>query len=138
MIERQAERVDAAFARAGEDADGGEEVRTFTLRRLREAGDHEVAVRLAGLWGMKYKINAADADEAARERRKRYIQLEDVLPGSDDPILVSTPELLIRAFELLLDGTGPIGFDAEWGEDKGGVALLQLATSSSVVLVRGI
>ena len=75
-----------------------------------------------------------------------YLQFEDVLEGEIPP-LITEPEELISRFNLLLRTNEEkslssnnqqeklIGFDAEWDEDTKGVALLQLASFETVLLI---
>ena len=75
-----------------------------------------------------------------------YLQFEDVLEGEIPP-LITEPDELISRFDLLLRTNEEkslssnnqqeklIGLDAEWDEDTKGVALLQLASFETVLLI---
>jgi hypothetical protein len=144
VMERQVERIDKAVEKVLQDPmvvvdddslaqTAKEEIRTFVLRQLEESGDVEMAHRLAGIWNMEYVYDEEAVLAAQEARRKKYLQWEDVLPGSP-PELLSTPEALLEAFaNLHLDTT--LGFDCEWGEDNKGVDLLQLANMKTALLI---
>lgn len=149
IIERQIERVDRAFERvyndlsgSGDDSalladkeEGRLEVRTFALRRLREAKQNDLAHRLANLYEMPYHYNAEDAVRDEKERREQYLQFGDVL-NTAVPDAISTPDGLRRSFSLLEENRkGAIGFDVEWGDDGPGASLLQLSTTAAAILV---
>jgi hypothetical protein len=137
IIERQVERVDRAVAKASDTLGASAAVRKFALQQLEEAGEIDAAHRLATLWNLDHVYDEEAILAAADARRKKYIQWDDVLPGSI-PDLVSTPHDLISAFEQFRKGQhqfGPFGLDAEWDEDSNGVAVLQLAHSHMAVLI---
>jgi hypothetical protein len=165
IIERQVDRVDRAVAKVkvvessgnvtttidssrdntpSEDtttammSEASQEIRQFALRRLEEATEVDAAHRLASLWGMDYVYDEQAVLKAMEARRKRYLQLDDVLPGSSSPELISTPAELRDAFHQFRDAPheyGPFGLDAEWEEDTKGAAVLQLANAKQVLLL---
>jgi len=140
VIEKQIDRIDKAVARTLEDGveESGEakdEIRSFTLNQLGEAGNIETAHRLATIWGVKYVYNEAAIEAAKQVRKKKYIQWENVLSGHP-PDLVSTPAALLDAFRsLTARGGDRFGFDVEWSEDTEGADILQLASLQTAILV---
>ena len=139
VIERQVERVDAAIAKVNAvGAEESTEIRMFALTQLCEVGEVEAAKRLADIWNMEHGFDEEALAAAVRARKEKYLQWEDVLPGCCIPELISTADQLIRGFQQLIgssDMMGVFGFDAEWGEDSKGVALLQIATRKDVILI---
>jgi hypothetical protein len=144
VMERQVERIDRSVEKVLQDPmvvvdddslarTAKEEIRTFALRQLEASGDVEMAHRLAGIWNMEYVYDEEAVLAAQEARRKKYLQWEDVLPGSP-PELLSTPEALLEAFANMQLDTR-LGFDCEWGEDNKGVDLLQLANIKTALLI---
>ena len=85
------------------------------------------------------------AQLAAALRREKYLQYDDVFSGEVPP-LITQPDELISTFDRLLrkeddnysnnhQPENHIGFDAEWDEETSGVALLQLASVETVLLI---
>jgi hypothetical protein len=147
IIERQVVRVDTAVAKVeGFEFDNrgtlddkpafsaSDEIRKFALEQLAEAGEIDGAHRLATLWGMDYVYDENAMLEAAAARRKHYLQLEEVLPGSMIPDLISSPQELRKAFDKFRQYS-LFGLDAEWEEDTQGAAVLQLANPKQVLLI---
>lgn len=157
VIERQVGRVDKAVAQvvgcamldddSPDAVDGtgagisvatashGHDIRNFALRQLEENGDIDSAQRLAKIWNMEYTYDEEALKAAVAARREKYLQWDEVLPGSGSPELTSTPEALVKAFSELGQCGGVYGFDVEWGDDHAGAALLQIGTSKAVILV---
>lgn len=94
-------------------------------------------LRLAKLWGFDFMYNEQDAEKYARAK---YLQYSHAFPNSseDSPELITCPILLSTALVDLkasIQSSSPvIGFDVEWGEEKG-ASLLQLSTMSKAILV---
>lgn len=139
IIERQVERVDAAITKVNAaDTSKSAEIRIFALTQLREVGEVEASRRLADLWNMDHSFDEEALATAVQARKEKYLQWEDVFPGIESPELISTADDLMHQFQLFVGSsemTGVFGFDAEWGEDAKGVALLQLATTKNVILI---
>lgn len=150
ILERQVGRVDKAFERVrkdnvGDEVDdnenGSEEVRVFALTKLREVNEHDAAHKLAQMWDMEYWYNENDSQKFIQARLERYIQWNDFFldESSEIPEVLSSPDDLTESFNELVqtvESSLPvIGFDAEWGEDCKGVALLQLSTVEKAILI---
>lgn len=160
LIEKQVERVDSSVKRVEEDMlarSNGEEldtssvdilsehVREFSLRRLRAARMNSEALRLARLWDMPYEHDPVAMAEELKHRKLTYLQWDDEgLPGHTAdtrqiplPQLISGPQELIGQFGILHNDNkeATIGFDCEWGDDGPGVALLQLSSTTDVLLL---
>ncbi|KAL7479502.1 hypothetical protein ACHAW6_005232 [Cyclotella cf. meneghiniana] len=169
LIDKQVEGVDAAVARVRNDSvlptfistqcnerhsnstsieTMSENVREFSLRRLRAANMDSEALRLARLWGMTYEHDPVQMMHEAKLRKLNYLQWDDEgCPGSitintdgirsGPPELISDPTDLICRFRLLHESNDErtIGFDAEWGDDGPGVSLLQLSSTSHALLL---
>lgn len=122
------------------------EIREYAIQKLEEVGEIAAAQRLASIYNIEYVYDEQAALLAAAARREKYLQYEDVLSGEVPP-LVTEPDDLISGFDRLLrnDVRNPsssskqrekhIGFDAEWDEETQGAALLQLASSETVLLI---
>ena len=147
IIEKQVERVDAAYNKVKTenvifdlDRNGPKEVREFALEKLMELNEHDVAHRLAMLWGFDFMYNEQDAEKYAKARQDKYLQYSHAFPNSneDAPELISCPILLSKALvdlKATIQSSSPvIGFDVEWGEEKG-ASLLQLSTMTKAILV---
>jgi hypothetical protein len=147
IIEKQVERVDMAFIKVKTehimldlDRDGPREVREFTLEKLMETNEHDAAHRFATLWGYDFIYNEQDAEKYAKARREKYLQFNHAFPNSseDIPVPISCPNLLSKSLSDLkssIQSCSPvIGFDVEWGEEKG-ASLLQLSTMSNALLI---
>ncbi|KAL3810371.1 hypothetical protein ACHAXA_007705 [Cyclostephanos tholiformis] len=152
IIDKQIERVDEMVARLSIDShkcanrtswhgEGGAtenmslRIREFSLRRLRAANMHTVAMRLAKLWDMQYKHDPIQIMEELKKRRLTYLQWDDdVCPGGPLPELISDPDDLLMQFNVLTGGE-TVGFDCEFHESINFVALLQLATTTSCLLI---
>jgi hypothetical protein len=148
IVDRQIESVDKAVSKVKQDErtyglttsaayDPSEAIRNFAIKKLEEAGDITSAKRLATVFGVSYVYNEDIFLLAAAERRERYIQYEDFLPGAI-PSLIATPNDLMEAFSRLRKPPhfrGPFGLDAEWDEETEGAAVLQLANAEMVILV---
>jgi hypothetical protein len=160
LIDKQVERVDSAVNRVREDItpqsseEGSaatsidtmsEHVREFSLRRLRAANMHSEALRLARLWNMTYDHDPVTMMEEMRQRKLTYLQWDDEgcpghgAVGSEQtlPQLISEPQTLITQFVTLHENNQEetIGFDCEWGDDGPGVSLLQLSSTTNVMLL---
>ena len=163
LIDKQVERVDAAKTRVMDDTspsestifnkDGSdavsiekmsEHVRQFCLRRLRAANMNSEALRLARLWNMTYAHDPVAIMEEIKQRKLTYLQWDDEgCPGHSTenarillPELISEPQDLINQFGVLLNNNEEtIGFDCEWGGDELGVSLLQLSSTTEVLLL---
>ena len=116
-----------------------DEIRTFVLDHLVMANQVEAAQRLAQLWNRNIQYSPEALAKAAEERKRTYLQWEDVLADHPVPELIDTPQTLLQAFETIRAQShlttekveeGEVwGLDCEWdGEGGSGVALLQLAT----------
>ena len=116
-----------------------DEIRIFVLDHLVMANQVEAAQRLAQLWNRNVQYSPEALAKAAEERKRTYLQWEDVLADHPVPELIDTPQTLLQAFERIRTqrhsttekaDKGEIwGLDCEWdGEGGSGVALLQLAT----------
>jgi hypothetical protein len=125
-----------------------ENVREFTLRRLRARNMNSEALRLAKLWNMAYEHDPVKMLEEEKQRKLTYLQWdEEGCPGhirgnlddtpSPAPQLISEPNALVDQFSVLYDNNDEktIGFDAEWGDDGPGVSLLQLSSTSNTLLL---
>ena len=151
IVERQVNRVDKAIERFREDSTNSEDastidsdfdpsqgIRTFALRRLEEAGQHDAAYRLAKLWKLDYVYDEQAMKEAAEVRRQSFLQFDEVLAGHI-PNLISTANDLRATFQSFWKGgpypQGPFGLDAEWEEDSQGVDLLQLSHPKQAILI---
>jgi hypothetical protein len=163
LIEKQVERVDSSVKRVKEDmmsvqSEGkdvdtssidilSEHVREFSLRRLRAARMNSEALRLARLWQMTYEHDPVAMAEELKQRKLTYLQWDDmgcpghVMEKSDRiplPWLIAEPQELMDQFDILHNNDNQertIGFDCEWGDDGSGVALLQLSSTSNVLLL---
>eukprot|EP00980_Cylindrotheca_fusiformis_P008201 scaffold1736_cov127-Cylindrotheca_fusiformis.AAC.15 len=148
IIERQVDRVDKSVDKVKNDLLKAQEelpdqasvlmtaesdIRRFALDKLSEAGEISAAHRLATNWSMEYVYDERTMLEAAAARRKRYLQWDDCMHGSI-PGLISDPETLISAFELI-QNDHIFGMDAEWDEDTKGAELFQLAGQKHVLLI---
>lgn len=121
------------------------EIRKYAIEKCEEAGEIPAAQRLASLHGMEYIYDEEAILQAAKLRREKYLQYDDVLPGDIPPLITEAHELLsgfnllVKAGETAVSSSSSsgkhIGFDAEWDEETQGVALLQLASSETVLLV---
>jgi len=147
-VARVDEAVDQALLTKKEESEdlagAKDEIRTFALDHLISlANQIEAAQRLGQLWGGQWDVeyDPAALARAQEERKRIYLQWEDVMPNRQIPNLLSEPRELLEAFDLMAQekknnkqGKTSIiwGFDAEWdGDDSsmgGGVSLLQLAT----------
>lgn len=151
VIDKQIERVDKAVKTMEKDGPldsddtvsstincktAGQDIRNFALEHLEETENADAALRLATLWGMEYAYDEETVAKAAETRRKKYLQWDELVSGSP-PDLISTPEALLEAMNHLESSqSGNVyGFDAEWSENDAGVDVLQLASSTSVVLL---
>jgi hypothetical protein len=174
IVDRQIERVDKAIAKVGpcndeNDGDDGDsnytkgklspqtsfrsllrspsvEIREYAIQKFEEVGEIAAAQRLASIYNIDYVYDEEAALLAATERREKYLQYEDVLPG-EVPLLITKPDALLSGFERLLrqdvknssssndQRQKHIGFDAEWDEETQGAALLQLASVETVLLI---
>jgi hypothetical protein len=117
--------------------DPSTEIRKFALEKLEEAGEITAAQRLASVYGIDYVRDDRALMLAAALRRRKYLQYDDLLPGSIPP-LISRPEDLRLGFVRLLEyphGHGPFGFDAEWDDETSGAAVLQLANANRALLI---
>eukprot|EP00579_Thalassiosira_antarctica_P028094 CAMPEP_0202006722 /NCGR_PEP_ID=MMETSP0905-20130828/11378_1 /ASSEMBLY_ACC=CAM_ASM_000554 /TAXON_ID=420261 /ORGANISM="Thalassiosira antarctica, Strain CCMP982" /LENGTH=808 /DNA_ID=CAMNT_0048564521 /DNA_START=179 /DNA_END=2605 /DNA_ORIENTATION=+ len=166
IIDKQIDRVDVMVARVSKDListsnnDGGqrqfhgediaietmsENIRQFTLRRLRATNLHAAAARSAKLWGMQYDHDPMHMAQELEERKRLYIQWNDEgCPGNSSgskealpvPELISEPAELLKQFCVLenhVDRT--VGFDCEWHDSINYVALLQLSTITVSLLL---
>jgi len=167
LIDRQVDRVDKAVARvtasyvkmqienvipsakrrkeeSNDENDASQNIRDFALQRLGEAGEIDTANRLTNLWGYEHgTYNEEDILKAIEERKKQYLQWDEVLPDRALPDLISKPSDLVEAFKHLRqksnhNKTEIYGFDAEWEEDNNGVCILQIASSNGVILLLNI
>ncbi|KAL7530337.1 hypothetical protein ACHAWF_003335, partial [Thalassiosira exigua] len=122
-----------------------EHIREFSLRRLRASNMHAAAIRLAKLWGMEYSQDPMQMKMELEQRRLTYLQWEDG-PGHCPetsskesiplPVPISEPDELMKQFmELEKSAEQIIGFDSEWHDSLHGVALLQLSTCTSSLLL---
>lgn len=147
IIEKQIERVDMAFSKVktdnvmlDSDRDGPREVREFALEKLMEINEHDTAHRFATLWGYDFFYNEQDAEQYAKARREKYLQFDHAFPNSSEgiPEPISCPKILSQSlsdFKSSIQSFSPvIGFDVEWGEEKG-ASLLQLSTMSKALLI---
>ena len=162
IIDKQVDRVDKAVNTIRDDAAASssaslinpesacDDIRNFALQQLQESGNADAAHRLAGLWGMDYFYDEEAVLAAAKARREKYLQWEDLVPGSP-PDLISSPGVLISAITDFCDGEtkrgnasdvgesdklhGTYGFDVEWNENDAGADLLQLASAKGVLLL---
>lgn len=137
IIELQVDRVDRAVAKTNDETGASSTVRNFALQELEAAGYIDVAHRLATLWNLEYDYGEEAMLAATAARRQKYLQWDDVFPGTI-PELLSTPEGLLSAFQTFRNDKyeyGPFGFDAEWDDDSDGAALLQLAHPDQVLLI---
>mmetsp|Transcript_26830 Transcript_26830/g.73799 ORF Transcript_26830/g.73799 Transcript_26830/m.73799 type:complete len:827 (+) Transcript_26830:97-2577(+) len=125
------------------------EIRKYAIEKCEEVGEFAAALRLASLHGMEYVYDEEAILQAAKLRREKYLQYDDVLSG-EIPLLITETHELLSSFDRLVNteeeavSSSPsankhrgkhIGFDAEWDEETQGVALLQLATTKTVLLV---
>uniref|UniRef100_A0A7S4AGM9 3'-5' exonuclease domain-containing protein n=1 Tax=Pseudo-nitzschia australis TaxID=44445 RepID=A0A7S4AGM9_9STRA len=126
------------------------EIRKFAIEKFEEAGEISAAQRLASLHGMEYVYDEETILLAAKLRREKFLQYKDLLPGEVPPLITQSHEL-ISAFDRLVQdekvsSSSPssvankhqekqIGFDAEWDEETQGAALLQLASSETILLI---
>lgn len=124
----------------------GNEIREYSLRRLRASNMHAAAQRLAKLWGMPYSHDPLEMKEELERRKLTYIQWDDKgCPGHDGsdtgealplPKLISEPADLLMQFCVLVNDTERrVGFDCEWHESINYVALLQLSTITDSLLL---
>jgi hypothetical protein len=157
IIERQVSRIDKAVERVQQDTMGGLpsgeddqdsspnwsnetclEIRRFALTRLEEAGEHDMAHRLATLWEMDYILDPKALEEAALVRRQTYLQYDEVLT-LPIPDLISDAETIRKEFASFWKHgpypNGPFGMDAEWEEDSDGVDVLQLSHPQQALLI---
>ena len=151
VIDKQIDRVDKAIKTMEKDSaldsddtvstaitceTAGGDIRSFTLEQLEETENADAAHRLASLWGVEYAYDEETVLRAAQARRKKYLQWEDLVPGSP-PDLISTPEALIKAMSHLENNQkdSVYGFDTEWSENDAGVDVLQVASLKSVALI---
>lgn len=147
IIEKQVERVDFAYSKVKNehvvfdlDRDGPREVRDFAIEKLMELNEHDAAHRLATLWGFDFIYNERDAEKYAKARKEKYLQFNYAFPNSseDIPEPIACPNLLHKSLTTLkmsIPSSSPvIGFDVEWGEEKG-ASLLQLSTMSTAILI---
>jgi hypothetical protein len=122
------------------DRDGPREVREFAIEKLMELNEHDAANRLAMLWGFDFIYNEQDAEKYAKARKEKYLQFNYAFPNSseDIPEPISCPKMLYKSLTTLkmsIPSSSPvIGFDVEWGEEKG-ASLLQLSTMSTAILI---
>ncbi|VEU37465.1 unnamed protein product [Pseudo-nitzschia multistriata] len=161
IVDRQIERVDKAVAKIGrcneteekspdgDPASPGADIRRYAIEMLEEAGEITAAQRLASLHGMEYVYDEEAILLAAKARREKYLQYDDLLPGEIPPLITETHELrsgfdrLVRAEEKASSSSScnnhqrrkRMGFDAEWDEETKGVALLQLSGAETVLLI---
>jgi hypothetical protein len=150
-VDKQIDRVEKAAEKIKKEGDNidysvsmnpataGVEIRNFALRQLEETGNLEAAHRVADLWGMERHFDEEALLAAEKTRREKYLQWEDVLPGSP-PDLISSPDALITAMnqfypENARGDRAVYGFDCEWNEDDAGADLLQIANQKQVLLV---
>lgn len=122
------------------------EIREYAIQKLEEEGEVAAAQRLASIYDIDYVYDEEAALLAAAMRREKYLQFDDVLSGEVPP-LITKPDELISGFDRLLGKEGNnslssvqqrqkhIGFDAEWDEETHGAALLQLASTETVLLI---
>lgn len=120
------------------------EIREYAIQKLEEEGEVAAALRLASIYDIDYVYDEEAALLAAAMRRKKYLQFDEVFPG-EVPSLITKPDVLISGFDRLLRKEGNnslssmrenhIGFDAEWDEETQGAALLQLASTETVLLI---
>ncbi len=161
IIDKQIERVDEMVARVSNDShrsanqtswhgEGGAtetmsvRIREFSLRRLRAANMHTVAMRLAKLWDMQYEYDPIHIMKELQMRRLTYLQWDDdECPGGSGadkerplplPEIISDPDDLLMQFSVLTAGE-TVGFDCEFHDSINFVALLQLSTTSSCLLL---
>ena len=152
IVDRQIERVDKALSKVkneninGFENDPGVEIRKYAIQKFEEVGEIAAAQRLASIFNIDYVYDENAALIATSLRREKYLQYDDVLPG-DIPSLITKPGDLISEFDRLLREDDQdlvasnkkseklIGFDAEWDEETQGVALLQLASMKTVLLI---
>ena len=151
IIERQVLRVDKAVEKVrgnlpstssnGDLVSGeptvisvSEEIRSFSLEKLGEAGELDAAYRLATLWGMDYAYDEQAILEAAAARKEQYLQFDEILAGCSLPDLIGSAQELHESFKDFRK-CGPFGLDAEWEEDTAGAAILQLANPKQVLLL---
>lgn len=93
-----------------------EEIRFFAIRQLEEKNDIESAQRLALIWNIPYIYDEEVYKLASEQRKKKYIQYEDVFQLSNNdnvvaiPDVACTPQQLYDAFDL-------IGFDYHRHDD---------------------
>jgi len=151
VIEKQVERVDRAVIQICNDKativntiiedprtsveKASDDIRQFALRQLEEAGDIDVAHRLATVWKMEYVYDEEVLKAALAARREKYLQWEELFPAICVPELLATPAALIKAFSNFRQTDAVLGFDVEWGDEHQGAALLQMGDSKTVILV---
>lgn len=161
LLERQVLRVDEvadqwksdpAFQPSVAVADGStisfttvsKDIRLFALEQLTAQGKIDVAKDLAASWNMPYGYNADDLQALLEEKRKTYIQWNDLHHyhnQTDPPDVLQTPEELRDGFASILEvqqTTAVFGFDAEWEDGPKGLSILQIASGQvggGVVLI---
>jgi len=136
VIEKQVERVDRAVIQICNDKativntiiedprtsveKASDDIRQFALRQLEEAGDIDVAHRLATVWKMEYVYDEEVLKAALAARREKYLQWEELFPAICVPELLATPAALIKAFSNFRQTEAVLGFDVEWGDEHQG------------------